>query len=193
MVFYGIIPCAHAFLISVHNCDGDGTGRTDCSSTMSTSSMLTVIGSMSGVTQDRKTERATSLLDKLKALKASDLARKYKIVVNPPCGKYSCKTTPTTASAITMLVNVQPQQRVREFPGEQFELSNEKLFCLACREEVNLKKSCEKNHVQSAKHKDSKSKLERREKREQLKHRKSSTMSAMHEVKPLHCHSRYIK
>ena len=39
--------------------------------------------------------------------------------------------------------------------------------CVACREEVNLKKSSVKNHLQSAKHEDSKSKLKAREKREQ--------------------------
>ena len=42
-------------------------------------------------------------------------------------------------------------------------MSGGKLFCLACREELNLKKNSVRNHLQSSKHSDRKSKLELRE------------------------------
>ena len=45
---------------------------------------------------------------------------------------------------------VKPQQRIAEFSGEQLIVSNSKLFRQACREELNLKMSSVKNHVQSA-------------------------------------------
>jgi hypothetical protein len=44
-------------------------------------------------------------------------------------------------------------QRVREFSGEMLIDSAGKLFCSACREELSLKLSIVKNHVESSKHK----------------------------------------
>ena len=60
-------------------------------------------------------------------------------------------------------MSIKPQQRVTDFPGEHLTVSNGKL-CVACREELNLKKSSVKNHLQPTKHKDSKNKLKAREK-----------------------------
>ena len=40
----------------------------------------------------------------------------------------------------TTAVSIKPQRRVTEFPGEHLTVSNGKLCCVACREELNLKK-----------------------------------------------------
>ena len=84
--------------------------------------------------------------------------RKRKVAVNPaPCGKHMCKSMNKSTAA----VSIKPQKRVTEFPGEHLTVSNGKLFCVACREELNLKKSSVKN--QSSKRKYSKSKLKAKE------------------------------
>ena len=46
-------------------------------------------------------------------------------------------------------------------------MSNGKLFCEACRKQLNLKKSSITNHTQSTKHKDRKINLQTKEKRDQ--------------------------
>ena len=96
---------------------------------------------------------SVSILDRLRAPKPSELARKRKVAANPPPrGKRACKST----NVGTTPVHVKPQQRVTEFPGENLIVSNGKLFCQACREELNMKKSSVRSHVQSSKHKESK-------------------------------------
>ena len=92
--------------------------------------------SESEVQQTSGTSNTTvvSLLDQLKAPKPSDLSRKRKVAVNPPCGKHLCKST----NVVTAVGTVKPQQRVAEFSGEQLIVSNSKHFCQAC----------VKNHVQ---------------------------------------------
>ena len=80
---------------------------------------------------------AVSLLSILKAPRLSDLCRKRKVTVNPPPkGKRSsaARTSKTT-------VNIKPDQRVKEYPGEHFTVSNGKLFCETCREVLNIKKA----------------------------------------------------
>ena len=69
-------------------------------------------GSESEVQQTSGTSNTTvvSLLDRLKAPKPSDLSRKRKVDVNPPCGKRSCKST----NVATAVGTVQPQ-RVAEY------------------------------------------------------------------------------
>ena len=59
-----------------------------------------------------------------------------------------------------------PKQRVSEFPNEQLTVSNSKLFCKACREELSLKKTVIASHIQSAKHKTGKNRLSLKEARE---------------------------
>jgi len=56
---------------------------------------------------------------------------------------------------------------VKEYPGEHFTVSNGKLFCEACREVLNKKKSSLNNQIQSAKHKDAVFRLQQMEKRSQ--------------------------
>ena len=45
-----------------------------------------------------------------------------------------------------------PSQWVREFEKESFVVSNGHLFCSACREQLSLKRSIIRNHIQSSKH-----------------------------------------
>ena len=47
---------------------------------------------------------------------------------------------------------VTPRQRVKEFPTEPFTVSHGQLFYSACREQLSLKRSILKNHVESLKH-----------------------------------------
>ena len=57
-------------------------------------------------------------------------------------------------------------QRVSEFPNENLTVSNSKLFCRACQEELALKKNVITNRVQSAKHQVGKSRLVSKEAKE---------------------------
>ena len=86
----------------------------------------------------------------LKAPRLSDLARKQKIAVNPPPkGKHSNSgKTPKDS------VKVKPEVHVRQYTKEHFMVSNRNLFCEACREQLNVKRSSINDHVQSAKHKE---------------------------------------
>lgn len=94
--------------------------------------------------------RTASLLTILKAPRQSDLSRKRKVLVNPPPkGKRSSKRLNSKAT-----IYIKPDQRVKEFPNEHLSVSNGKLFCEACREQLNLKKSSIINHTQSTKHKE---------------------------------------
>ena len=105
-----------------------------------------------------------SLLAKLRAPKPSELARKRKVATNyRRGGKRRC----TTSSSSSEPKSVTPQQRVRQFPNEELVVSNRRLFCRACREEISLKSSSVRNHVKSVKHIDGKKKLAGKEAREQ--------------------------
>lgn len=53
-----------------------------------------------------------------------------------------------------------PIQRVNEFENECFIVSDEKLFCRACREDLSLKKSIITLHIKSEKHTKGKEKLD---------------------------------
>ena len=55
---------------------------------------------------------------------------------------------------------------MREFDKEALTVSQGHLFCSACREQLSLKKSVIKYHIQSAKHASSKKRRERKEARE---------------------------
>ena len=79
---------------------------------------------------------AVSLLSVLKAPTASDLSRKRTVLRNPPRGRKKTK-----GNSINDPTHVKPLQRVKEYPNEPFIVSNSKLFCHGCREELCLKKS----------------------------------------------------
>ena len=95
----------------------------------------------------------------------SELARKRRVVTNKV--RRGGKRRHLTTSSSSEPKNVTPQQRVRQFPDEKLIVSNRKLFCRACREEVSLRSSSIRNHLKSEKHLDGKKKLAGREAREQ--------------------------
>ena len=103
-----------------------------------------------------------SLLSMLKSPPASEFGRKRKIrAMLHLLGKRSRGTSTID------LKKVQPHQRVREFPSEPFKANaNKKLFCVACREELCLKLSSIRNHVQSVNHKEGVKKMELKEARQ---------------------------
>ena len=106
----------------------------------------------------------TYILDRLKCAKHSDLTRKRKIGANPPSvGKCTCRGHGGTASNPK---NVTPAQRVKEYANEMLRVSSRRPFCRGCWEELALKSSSIKSHVQSTKHQ---SKKKRRESMEACK------------------------
>ena len=119
--------------------------------------------SKSGVhSEDRNA--TVSLLDRLHCPKPSELACKRKIDPNPPPkGKrksYGGRGTSGPKS-------VTPSQRIIQHPGECLTVSNKKLFCRACREELFLISCVINNHVKSVKHQNGKKRLDAKEKSEQ--------------------------
>lgn len=89
----------------------------------------------------------TSLLSKLRAPLPSDLARKRKIRSNnPPKGAKRGK-----GAVVADPKSIKPTDRVRVYPDELFKVSNNRLFCMACREELATKKSMIDFHIKSVK------------------------------------------
>ena len=105
-------------------------------------------------------QSAVSILDKLKSPTASDLHRKRKMKSNPPHG------LKRSTSSSSEPKSVSPSQRVKEYPAEPFKVSNKRLFCYGCREELNLKSTTIANHVRSKKHEKGKKRLLNKESRE---------------------------
>ena len=105
--------------------------------------------------------RSRTLLDCLHRPTASELARKRKVDKNPPKGKKksrgSCVSNPKT---------ITPQQRVNQYKNEFFSVSNKKLFCQACRDELSVKSSIIAAHIKSAKHSNGKVRLMSQKSRE---------------------------
>ncbi len=87
------------------------------------------------------------LLDQLKCPTASDLARKRKIVTNPPQ-----KLKRSKGAVAAEPKKILPRTRITEFPSQHFSEKLGKLFCDACREILFLKKSMIIQHIKSAKH-----------------------------------------
>ena len=63
---------------------------------------------------------------------------------------------------------ISPSRRVKEFLAEPLTVSHGHLFCLECREQLSLKRSILKNHVESQKHQKCKERLARKEERKQI-------------------------
>ena len=103
-----------------------------------------------------------SILEKLRSLTISELARKRRVATNLPHDgkrykKPNCRSDPKT---------ITPAMRVKSHPEECFVVSAGKLFCTACREELSVKASVLQLHVKSVKHIDGKVRLQRKEKHE---------------------------
>ena len=109
-----------------------------------------------------------SLLDRLKCPKMSDLARKWKVHVNPPPkGKRTRRGTRGQGGSTSNPKNASPAQRVKEHPNEKMKVSAHRLSCDTCREELSLKSSSIKTHIKSSKHQCKKKKRQSTEAREQ--------------------------
>ena len=124
--------------------------RGDMDSSSSTSAFTSA-------TEGTDTSKRTSptLLSVLQQAKLSDLSRKRVICNNiPPKGKKR-KTKSATGSS-SSLKSVTPRDRCNQFPKDYFTVSGGKLFCECCREELSLKLSSIKYHIDSNKHKQSK-------------------------------------
>ena len=103
-----------------------------------------------------------SQLFRLKSPTPADISRPRKTMKNdPPRGKRRCRGALSSNPK-----GVSPNQRVREFQKESFMVSHGHLFCSACREQLSLKLSIIKNHIQSSKHERSKKQIQSKEARE---------------------------
>ncbi len=71
----------------------------------------------------------------------SDLTRKRRVNCNPPVGRKKSRGQGSSEPK-----SVSPRDRVTEFPEEGLTVSNGKLFCSACREELSLRKNIVANH-----------------------------------------------
>ena len=117
-------------------------------------------GDIESNTEGRE-QQVVSLLDRLKQPQSSTLARKRKIAVNPPKGMKRSKGV-----TVNDPKSVCASDRVRSYPNEPLSVSNKKLFCSSCREELPLKKSSIDVHIKSMKHINSKMKLKQKQERE---------------------------
>ena len=73
-------------------------------------------------------------MDRLKAPKASELARKRKVQSNPPVCMKRSKKGRNFAFAPK---SITPYDRVKEHPGETLTVTTGTLFCSACREQLS--------------------------------------------------------
>lgn len=119
-------------LDSMYFCDSDIEDETCSSSSNTTNSSGT-----------------STIFNSLRAPKPSELARKRISRNNPPPpnGKRRSSSRGNCDPK-----NVTPSQRVKENVNEELCVSNGKLFCNACREELSLKATVLKNHLKSTKH-----------------------------------------
>ena len=109
-------------------------------------------------TSDTSSSESAFLLS-LRQPTSSDFARKRQVLKNPPpVGKRRAR-----GHGAFDPISVTPSQRVKEFPNESLTVSNKRLFCNACREEVGLKSTIVRNHVRSNKHEMGKNRLARKE------------------------------
>lgn len=103
-----------------------------------------------------------SLLSVLRPPKSSELSRKQVVNHNPPKGKKRAKG-PNCHSDPKFIT---PEQRLMDarYANECLIVSNKKLFCHVCREKLSVKASVINNHIKSAKHKSSKTRLDKKQK-----------------------------
>lgn len=109
---------------------------------------------------DSTDSAVNSILDCLKCPTSSDLSRKRKLQTNPPKGRKRGK------GEVAAEPSVSPSERVREFPEEKLSNVMGKLFCIACRENLSVKKSVISQHIKSAKHNAGKARMAMKEKKE---------------------------
>ena len=108
-----------------------------------------------------ESSNALSLLSRLCSPTPSELARRRKICKGPP------PRSQRRSRGADGPKSVKPEKCMKEYSGEPLTVSNSKLFCRACREELSVKSSSVRNHLSSKKHQDGKKKMEKKEAREQ--------------------------
>ena len=114
-------------------------------------------------------------MDRLRSPTSSKLARKRKVDRNPPKGKRRSR-----GLGLSDPKSITPQPRVNAFKGEHLTVSNNKLFCSACREELSVKCSVVRMHLNSTKHKLSKERLSNKGKSEKdISHALQSSVHAV--------------
>ena len=96
-----------------------------------------------------------SLFESLRSPAPSALARKRQLRTNPPSGLKKGKGTAKGDPK-----RISPSDRLREYQHENLTVSNRKLFCSACREELSTKKSSLESHIKSKKHATAKQRLQ---------------------------------
>ena len=120
---------------------------------MSTLDSLEVDAESDGAPDMSDSSSVTSVFESVRSPVPS-LARKRNLRMNPPSGlrkgKGVAKGNPK---------GISPSDRLREYRDEKLVVSNHKLFCSACREELSTKKSSIASHIQSKKHATAKQKL----------------------------------
>ena len=109
----------------------------------------------------REEKEVASLLDRLRSPSPTDFARSRKIRSNqppgPPRGKRTCRGA--LASDPNGRYSEATGERVPDRAAEPFTVCHGQLFCSACHEQLSLKRSIVKNHVESLKHRNSKDRL----------------------------------
>ena len=113
-----------------------------------------IIGESTDSDGETSSSSTQTIFNCLRSPLSLELGRKRKVDRNPP--RRSRGLGANDPKSIT------PQQRVATFSGEYLTVSNNKLFCSACREELSVKSSVLRMHLQSAKHKSSKDRLHRK-------------------------------
>ena len=106
----------------------------------------------------REEKEVASLLDRLRSPTPADIARSRKIRSNQPPA-LPAESKRAEEPLCPTQKGVTPRKRVKEFPTEPFTVSHGQLFCSACREQLSLKRSILKNHVESLKHRNTKDRL----------------------------------
>ena len=101
-------------------------------------------------TSNSQSQVVVSLLDRLRAPTLSDPSRKRKVQSNPPVGK---KRSKKGGNSVFAPKSITPYDRVKEHPGECLTVSNGKLFCCGCREQLSIKSQVLKLHIRSAREK----------------------------------------
>ena len=124
------------------------------SSTDSDSDSVEISGSR--ISTDKQVD-VPSLLDRLKSPAPSELSRKRKTRRNPAKEK---------RSKGAVAAEPVPTTRIREFPNQNLSIVSSKLFCIAYRENLSMKKSVIIQHIKSSKHINGKERLEKNELRE---------------------------
>ena len=135
--------------------------QTTCAHEMATAASTSTAESSSTATvatpqsPQRRQRPQVSLLERLKCPTKSELSRKRKIEkpTATTCATGSSaqanKKHKVGASNPTDPKNITPVTRVKEFPGEYLFARSGKLFCTICHEELALKKSTVKKHIES--------------------------------------------